>query len=63
MAVLQSPWKGSFSFSKCGTDLFPRFDTFKAYVCQMCGKYAKTKFEIIKHKKKKLHVFVYDSKW
>ena len=22
--------------------------TFKAYVCQMCGKYAKTKYEIIK---------------
>ena len=26
--------------------------TFKAYVCQMCGEYAKTKSEIIKHNKK-----------
>ena len=31
--------------------------TFKAYVCQMCGKYAKTKSEIMKHYKKDHTVF------
>ena len=29
------------------------------YVCQMCGKYAKTKFEIMKHLKKEHILFVH----
>ena len=31
--------------------------TFKAYACQMCGKYAKTKYEIMKHHKKEHKLF------
>ena len=30
-----------------------------AYVCQMCGKYAKTKSEIIKHYKKEHKLFFF----
>ena len=33
--------------------------TFKAYVCQMCGKYAQTKSEIMKHYKKDHLCFFY----
>ena len=33
--------------------------TFKAYVCQMCGKYAKTKSEIMKHYKKGRILFLF----
>ena len=31
--------------------------TFKAYVCQMCGKYAKTESEIMKHYQKEHIIF------
>ena len=34
---------------------------FMAYVCQMCGKYTKTKSEIIKHKRKE-HITFFHSK-
>ena len=36
-----------------------RVKTFRAMVCQMCGNYFKTKYEIMKHYKKRSYTFFF----
>ena len=45
--------KCCYNINKCGpSNALNVLSTFLAYVCQMCAKYAKAKYEIIKHYKK-----------
>ena len=37
-------------------------NTFRALVCQMCGKYSKTKSEITKHYQKNIYFFILNSR-